>query len=91
MSARDRSETVVLLVVWVVPLLAASALLAAAGLPLLGGALLAVEGLVGLCVWAARRRPARVARPTPPWLVPAVMLAVVAALAALSLVAASLG
>jgi hypothetical protein len=52
MSERDRADTVVLVVVWVLPLLGAAALLAAAGLPLLGGALLAVELVVGLCVYA---------------------------------------
>ena len=53
---RDRTETVVLVVVWVLPLLAASALLAAAGLPVLAGALLAVEAVVALLVRAAVRR-----------------------------------
>ena len=54
---RDRTETVVLVVVWVLPLLGAAALLAAAGLWVLAGALLAVEAVVGLLVRAAVRRP----------------------------------
>ena len=53
---RDRTETVVLVVVWVLPLLGAAALLAAAGLWVLAGALLAVEAVVGLLVRAAVRR-----------------------------------
>jgi hypothetical protein len=80
MGDRDRADTVVLVVVWVLPLLGAAALLAAAGLPLLGGALLAVELVVGLCVYAARRRPARPGRRTPSWVVPAAMLGVVLAM-----------
>ncbi len=81
MGERDRTETVVLVVVWVLPLLAASALLAAAGLPLLAGALLAVEAVVGLCVRAARRRPATAARTVPGWVVPVVMLGLLVAMA----------
>jgi hypothetical protein len=91
MSERDRADTVVLVVVWVLPLLGAAALLAAAGLPLLGGALLAVELVVGLCVYAVRRRPGRPARPAPPWVVPAAMLGVVLAMLGIAALAARFG
>ena len=91
MSERDRADTVVLLVVWVLPLLGAVALLAAAGLPLIAGALLAVEAVVAVCVYAARRRAARPSRPAPGWVVPAAMVGVLVALLGVTLVAASLG
>lgn len=91
MSERDRADTVVLVVVWVLPLLAAAALLAAAGLPLIAAALLAIEVVVGLTVYAARRRPARPARPTPAWVVPAAMVGVLVALLGVTLLAAALG
>ena len=91
MSERDRADTVVLVVVWVLPLLAAAALLAAAGLPLIAGALLAVEVVVGLCVYAARSRPARPGRPTPAWVVPAAMAGVLVVLLGVTLLAVALG
>ena len=91
MHARDRTETVVLLLVWVLPLLAASALLAAAGLPLVAGALLAVEVVVGLLALAATRRPDRAATPARAWGVPAVMVAVVGGLVVLTVLIARFG
>jgi hypothetical protein len=90
-AGRDRSDVVVLVVVWVLPLLAASALLALAGLPLIAGALLAVEAAVGLCVLLASRRPARPAREPRPWAVPLAMLAVLVGLLGLTLLAVRLG
>lgn len=91
MSERDRADTVVLVVVWVLPLLGAAALLAAAGLPLIAGALLAVEAVVGLIVYAARRRPASPARPMPTWVVPTVMAGVLVALLGVTLLAVRFG
>ena len=88
MSDRDRADTVVLVVVWVLPLLAAATLLAAAGLPLIAGALLAVEAVVGLCVYAAQRRPSRPGRSAPAWVVPAAMVGV---LLGVTLVAVAFG
>jgi hypothetical protein len=90
-TERDRADTVVLLVLWVLPLLAASGLLAAAGLPLLAGALLVVEAGVGLCVHLARRRPARNRGPAPGWVVPAAMVGVLVAMVGVTLVAVALG
>lgn len=80
MSERDRADTVVLVAVWVLPLLGAAALLVAAGLPLIAAALVAVEVVVGVCVYAARRRPSRPGRRTPVWVVPAAMVGVVVAM-----------
>ena len=91
MSERARSDTAVLVVVWVLPLLAAAGLLALAGLPLLAAALLAVEAVVALCVRAARRPERRARRPAPAWVVPVAMVGVLVALLALTLVAAALG
>ncbi|HWG93305.1 MAG TPA: hypothetical protein VNU66_03645 [Mycobacteriales bacterium] len=45
----------VLLLVWVLPVLAAAAFLAAVGLPVLAAGLLAAEAVVGTTVWLARR------------------------------------
>lgn len=91
MSERDRADTVVLVVVWVLPLLGAAALLVAAGLPLIAGSLLAIEAVVGLTVYAVRRRPAGPSRPAPGWVVPAAMGGVLVALLAVTLLAVALG
>lgn len=90
---RDRTDSVVLLVVWVLPLLAASGLIAAAGLPLLAVALIVVEVAVAGGIVLARRRPAR-SQPkpaAPAWLVPAVMVLALAATAGVALVVSALG
>ena len=91
MQARDRTETVVLVLFWVLPLLVVSGLLAYAGLVVIAVALLAVEATVGLAVLVARRRPERPARAPRPWLVPAAMAGVLLALVAFTLVAARVG
>lgn len=83
---------VVLLLVYVLPLGAASALLWAVGLPLLAVALLLVEAcVVGAVVLA--KRPARVRDrgPRPVWVVPAAMVGVLVALLGVTLLAARLG
>jgi hypothetical protein len=46
---------VALLLVWVLPVLAAALFLASVGLPVLAAGLLAAEALVGATVWLARR------------------------------------
>jgi hypothetical protein len=84
MPPRDRSELVVLLVVWVLPLLLVAGLLAAAGLPQLAVALVVIEVVVAGVVAIARRRPARPAAPAQrPWLIPLAMVLVLVALAGL--------
>jgi hypothetical protein len=89
-SGRDRSETVVLVLFWVLPLLVVSGLLASVGLVVIAVALLAVEAVVGLSVLVARRRPERSAQHRP-WLVPAAMGGVLLALVAVTLLAARVG
>ena len=89
-EGRDRTETVVLVLFWVLPLLVVAGLLAHAGLVVIAVALLAVEALVGLAVLVARRRPSRPGTPRP-WLVPAVMVGVLLALVAVTLLAAGVG
>ena len=91
MSGRDRTESVVLVLFWVLPLLVVSGLLASAGLVVIAVALLAVEAVVALAVLVARRRPARPERTTKPWLVPAAMGGVLLGLVAVTLVAARVG
>lgn len=91
MSERDRTETVLLVVLWVVPLLGAAWLLAAAGLPVLAGVLLVVEAALATAVVVARRRPARSAGASRPWAVPAAMLLVLVGLLGITLVAVELG
>ena len=88
---RDRTETVLLLVVWVVPLLAAVGLLVAADLLLLAGALLAVEVTVGLLVLLIARRPKKPSVRRPAWLVPAGMVGVLLVLLGITLAAAQFG
>jgi hypothetical protein len=84
MPPSDRSELVVLLVVWVLPLLLVAGLLAAAGLPQLAIALVAIEVAVAVVVAVARRRPARPTAPAQrPWLIPLAMVLVLVALAGL--------
>ena len=90
-AGRDRFETGVLLVVWVLPLLATAALLVWIGLAWLAGALLVIEVVAAGLVLLARRRPSREARPRPPWVVPVVMLGVLLALLGVTLVAVELG
>jgi hypothetical protein len=82
MPPRDRTDLVVLLVVWVLPLLVVAGLLAMAGLPQLAVALVAIEVAVAAIVAAARRRPERPAGPSSrPWLVPLAMVLVLVSLA----------
>ena len=90
-TARDRAEIWILLVVRVLPLLAAVALLVWIDLAWLAGVLLAVEVTAGLLVLFARRRPPRPARTDRPWLVPLLMLGVLLALLAVTLLAVELG
>lgn len=88
---RDRFETILLLVVWVLPVLVAAGLLVAVGLAWFAFALVAIEATVGLIVAAVRRRPERSAGPSRhPWVVPAVLIGVLLALLAGTLLLTSL-
>ena len=87
MPPRDRTDLVVLLVVWVLPLLVVAGLLAAAGLPQLALALVAIELAVAAVVAVVRRRPQRPAGPAQrPWLVPLAMVLVLVAFAGVGVV-----
>ena len=93
---RDRSDVVVLVLFWTLPLLAAAGLLLAAGLPQAALALVAVEVLVGVAVAVAARRPderpdERPPRPARPWVVPAAMVGVLVGLVGVTLLAVRLG
>ena len=90
-GGRDRFETVVLVLVWVLPLLLTAAVLVWIGLAWLAGALLAVEATAAGLVLLFRGRPDRPVRPRPPWVVPVVMVAVLLALLGVTLLAAELG
>ena len=85
----DRTDLVLVLVCYVVPLLGAAVLLVLVGLGGLAAALLAVEVVVASVTFAVRRRPARPAGPARrPWLVPLAMLAVLALLGGVAVLAA---
>ena len=90
-AERDRTEVVLVLVVWVLPLLALVGLLVAADLAVIAGALLAVELLVAAAVVLARRLPAREAGTGRGWLAPVGIVLVLVALVGVALVAAQAG
>lgn len=92
--ARTRGDVVLALVVYVLPLLLVSGLLARAGLGGLALALLAVEAVVAGVTLRARRAPERTVRagPSPrPWLVPLAMAGVLAAVLATAVLGTRLG
>ncbi len=62
MAQRSRGELVALLLLYVLPLAGTVVLLFAVGLPVLGGALVAIELTIVSLVTLARRRPERTAR-----------------------------
>jgi len=90
-AERDRTEVVLVLVVWVLPLLALVGLLVAADLAVIAGALLAVEVLVAGAVVLARRLPASEAGAGRGWLAPVGMVLVLVALVGVAIVAAQAG
>lgn len=87
----DRTEVVLVLVVWVLPLLALVGLLVAADLAVIAGALLAVELIVAAAVVLARRLPAREPGAGRGWLAPVGMVLVLVALVGVAVVAAASG
>ena len=89
---RDRFDTILLLVVWVLPVLVAAGLLVAVDLVWFAAALVAIEALVGLTVAVVRRRPERPSSPSRhPWLVPAVLIGVLLAMLGGTLLITGLG
>ena len=89
MPFRRPSDALLVVGLYVVPVLAAAAYLARAGLGVLAVALLAVEAVVAASVWAAKKepRPRDVPRPSRPWLVPLVMLGALMGMVLLTVVA----
>jgi len=70
-----RSDVVLLLSVYVIPVGVAAVALTMVGLGILAIALVIIEAIVATTVYVARRQPERPAEPTPrPWLVPAAMI-----------------
>ena len=87
-----RTDVVLLLVVYVIPVGVAAVLLALADLGVLAVALVVVEAVVATSVYAVRRRPERPAEPTRrPWLVPASMIGALALLIVVTVIASHLG
>jgi hypothetical protein len=84
----------VLILLYVVPVAAAVVLLTLADLGILAAALVCVEAVVALAVWAVRRVPAPSGPPPPsrrPWLVPAVMVGTLGLMVLVAVVAARAG
>ena len=70
-----RSDAVLLLTVYVVPVGVAAVLLTLVGLGVLALALVVIEAVVAVTVFVARRQPEQPAQPSRrPWLVPAAMI-----------------
>ena len=90
-EGRDSTETVLLVALWVVPLVGVAALLAAAGLRLLAGALLVIEAATALLVHLAMRKRLPSGRARPAWVVPALMLAALVAVLGVTLLAVRFG
>lgn len=89
-----RGDVMAVVLVYVLPLLLVSVLLALVGLAGLALALLAIEGCIVAITIAVRRRPARTGPAGParrPWLVPLAMLAVVGGVVGLSILGARAG
>lgn len=89
-----RGDVVAAVVVYVLPLLLVSGLLAVVGLGGLALALLGVEACVVALTVLAKRRPGRPVPSAPstrPWLVPVGMVAVLAGVVGIAVVAASGG
>jgi amino acid transporter len=86
-------ELTAILVAYVLPLAIFTVVLIAAHLALIAVALLTVEGLVVLAIVIARRRPPRPAGMAPPsrrpWLIPAAMIVIFAAIVGVAVLAAS--
>jgi hypothetical protein len=87
MSFRPRTEVVLLLGLYVLPVGAAAVYLASVGLGVLAVALVAVEAVVAASVWAAKQDGPRPARQPRPWLVPLVMVTALLGMVLLTVVA----
>jgi uncharacterized membrane protein len=87
-----RTDVVLLLVVYVIPVGVAAVLLALADLGILAVALVVIEAVVATTVYVARRQPERPAEPTSrPWLVPAAMIGALGLMVVIAVVASHAG
>jgi len=87
-----RTDLVLLLVVYVIPVGVAAVLLALADLGVLAIALVVIEAVVATTVYVVRQRPEVPAQPSRrPWLVPAAMIAALALMVVVAVVASRAG
>ena len=87
-----RTDLVLLLVVYVIPVGVAAVLLALADLGVLAIALVVIEAVVATTVYVARQQPERPAEPTRRrWLVPAAMIGALLLMVVVAVVAAQAG
>ena len=87
-----RTDLVLLLVVYVIPVGVAAVLLTLADLGILAIALVVIEAVVATTVYVARQRPEQPAAPsTRPWLVPAAMLGALVLMVVIAVVASHAG
>ena len=87
-----RTDLVLLLVVYVIPVGVAAVLLALADLGVLAIALVVIEAVVATTVYVARQQPEHPAEPTKrPWLVPAAMIGALLLMVVVAVVAAQAG
>jgi hypothetical protein len=87
-----RSDLVLLLVVYVIPVGVAAVLLTLADLGVLAVALVIIEAIVATTVYVARQRPEQPAVPSKrPWLVPASMLGALGLMVVVAIIASQAG
>jgi hypothetical protein len=87
-----RTDLVLLLVVYVIPVGVAAVLLALADLGVLAIALVVIEAVVAATVYVARQQPEAPAQPARrPWLVPAAMIGALGLMVVVAVVASQAG
>ncbi|MDX6198585.1 MAG: hypothetical protein QOJ79_1736 [Actinomycetota bacterium] len=87
-----RTDVVLLLVVYVIPVGVAAVLLALADLGILAIALVVIEAIVATTVYIARQQPDKPATPARrPWLVPAAMIGALGLMVVVAVVASQAG
>jgi hypothetical protein len=87
-----RSEVLLLLGIWVLPVLLAAVFLALVDLGVLAIALVAIEVVVGTSVFVVRRTPEGPSEPSKrPWLVPAIMVGALGLMVVVAVIASRMG
>lgn len=87
-----RTDLVLLLVVYVIPVGVAAVLLALVGLGILAIALLVIEAVVATTVYVARQSPEHPAEPSSrPWLVPALMISALGLMVVIAVIGSHAG